>query len=385
MEIYKQRSLWNIVLLIAGLFVLATTVFYANYLAQKLSSQEDKMAELFTMSFAQLTQSDDYDCDFTIPSQIMEYSDTPVIYVDPDGKYGGKGWGVKEDTSQTFLFNRIANLDTSDFDVIRGEGLAAGYLIYPFESNLSKQIRFFPAAQFILLGFFIAFGYYLFNAARRGEQNRVWAGMAKETAHQLGTPISAIIAWIEYLKESNQERPDQLEVIGELRDDVYRLELIADRFSKIGASPELEKANIYKLLGDIETYMKRRSPRKVKFDFPDANQIKDVMVNQHLFSWVLENLIRNSLDALDGQGIISAQIDEHDRYINIEISDTGKGIPSSKFKEVFKPGFSTKKRGWGLGLSLAKRIIQEYHKGKIFVKSSKLNEGTTFTIQLPSA
>jgi len=283
------------------------------------------------------------------------------------------------------LFNRIANLDTSDFDVIRGEGLAAGYLIYPFESNLSKQIRFFPAAQFILLGFFIAFGYYLFNAARRGEQNRVWAGMAKETAHQLGTPISAIIAWIEYLKESNQERPDQLEVIGELRDDVYRLELIADRFSKIGASPELEKANIYKLLGDIETYMKRRSPRKVKFDFPDANQIKDVMVNQHLFSWVLENLIRNSLDALDGQGIISAQIDEHDRYINIEISDTGKGIPSSKFKEVFKPGFSTKKRGWGLGLSLAKRIIQEYHKGKIFVKSSKLNEGTTFTIQLPSA
>ena len=234
-------------------------------------------------------------------------------------------------------------------------------------------------------GFFIALGYYLFNAARRGEQNRVWAGMAKETAHQLGTPISAIIAWIEFLKESNEERPDQLEVIGELRSDVERLELIADRFSKIGATPELEKANVYQLLGDIETYMKRRSPRKVTFDFPDPNQVQDVMVNQHLFSWVLENLIRNSLDALDGQGSISARIHEDVRSIIIDITDTGKGIPSSKHKEVFKPGFSTKKRGWGLGLSLAKRIIQEYHKGKIFVKSSKPNEGTTFTIQLPRA
>ena len=284
-----------------------------------------------------------------------------------------------------FLQKKVEDFLRDGGEPIVGEEFTEGYTFYTFKSSLSTYIRFFPAVQFLLLGFFIALGYYLFNAARRGEQNRVWAGMAKETAHQLGTPISAIIAWIEFLKESNEERPDQLEVIGELRSDVERLELIADRFSKIGATPELEKANVYQLLGDIETYMKRRSPRKVTFDFPDPNQVQDVMVNQHLFSWVLENLIRNSLDALDGQGSISARIHEDVRSIIIDITDTGKGIPSSKHKEVFKPGFSTKKRGWGLGLSLAKRIIQEYHKGKIFVKSSKPNEGTTFTIQLPRA
>ncbi len=385
MEIYKQQSRWNIVLLIAGLIVLTTTVFYANYLAQQLSEQEEKMAELFSMSQAKIAQTESLDADMLIPSQIIEYFDIPVIFIDPNGTFGGRGWGESKDTSQVFLENKIAQIDTANFPKIRGAGPAEGYLIFPFESDLSKQIRFFPAVQFILLGFFIALGYYLFNAARRGEQNRVWAGMAKETAHQLGTPISAIIAWIEFLKESNEERPDQLEVIGELRSDVERLELIADRFSKIGAAPELERSNVYQLLGDIEAYMKRRSPRKVTFDFPDPSQIKDVMINQHLFSWVLENLIRNSLDALDGQGTISAHIHEDDRSIIIDISDTGKGIPSSKHKEVFKPGFSTKKRGWGLGLSLAKRIIQEYHKGKIFVKSSKPDEGTTFTIQLPRA
>ena len=249
----------------------------------------------------------------------------------------------------------------------------------------SRYVQYFPIAQFALIGFFVGLGYYLFNAARRGEQNRVWAGMAKETAHQLGTPISAIIAWIEFLKESNTDRPEELEVIGELRNDVTRLELIADRFSKIGSEPELEKARLFDLTEEIKDYMKRRSPRKVIFDFPEEDKGQYAMVNKHLFSWVLENLIRNSLDAMDGSGTISAQIKEDQRYITIDISDTGKGIPASKHKEVFTPGYSTKQRGWGLGLSLAKRIIEQYHKGKIFVKSSKANEGTTFSIQLPRA
>jgi len=210
--------------------------------------------------------------------------------------------------------------------------------------------------------------------------------MAKETAHQLGTPISAILAWIEFLKESNHERPDQLEVINELSNDVNRLELIADRFSKIGATPELEKVDIYHELQDIKSYMKRRAAKNVQFDFPGIGQSKtEVYANEHLISWVMENLIRNALDAMDGKGTISAEVYKENDFICIDLSDTGKGIPPSKFKTVFQPGFSTKKRGWGLGLSLAKRIIEEYHKGKIFVKSSRPNEGTTFTLKLPAA
>ena len=384
MEIYKQRSLWNIALLIAGALILIVTVVYANYLASQLSDREAKIQELYNLAQTNIAQNPNPQADFTVADEVRNKYNLPIIS-EYEGVYSGNNWGEEQDTNQVFLQKKVEDFLRDGGEPIVGEEFTEGYTFYTFKSSLSTYIRFFPAVQFLLLGFFIALGYYLFNAARRGEQNRVWAGMAKETAHQLGTPISAIIAWIEFLKESNEERPDQLEVIGELRSDVERLELIADRFSKIGATPELEKANVYQLLGDIETYMKRRSPRKVTFDFPDPNQVQDVMVNQHLFSWVLENLIRNSLDALDGQGSISARIHQDVRSIIIDITDTGKGIPSSKHKEVFKPGFSTKKRGWGLGLSLAKRIIQEYHKGKIFVKSSKPNEGTTFTIQLPRA
>jgi len=222
----------------------------------------------------------------------------------------------------------------------------------------------------------------VFNSSRKAEQNRVWAGMAKETAHQLGTPISAIIAWIEHLKLLNEGQEEQLEIVEELRNDVTRLELVADRFSKIGSEPDLKRINIVEELIKCKEYMEKRSPRKVSFDFPEIGP-HDVMINEHLFDWVVENLMRNSLDAMDGKGVISARVYDLGNQINIDISDTGKGIPSSKFGKVFKPGYSTKQRGWGLGLSLAKRIIQDYHKGVIFIKSSKVGEGTTFTIKLP--
>lgn len=369
-------------LLTVGVLILLVTVIYANYLASQLSDREDKIVEWYNDASEFIIANQNYDADISVQDRIRTEYNLPIIS-EMDGVYSGNNWGGQRDTSQVFLKNKVDEFIARGEEPIIGADLTAGITIYTFKSPLSTYIRYFPVVQFMLLGFFIALGYYLFNAARRGEQNRVWAGMAKETAHQLGTPISAIIAWIEYLKETNVDRPDQLEVIGELRSDVDRLELIADRFSKIGSEPELEKINLYVILGDIETYMKRRSPRKVTFDFPDISHAEDVRVNEHLFSWVLENLIRNSLDAMDGQGTITAKVSKDAQWIQVTIADTGKGIPSSKFKEVFKPGFSTKKRGWGLGLSLAKRIIEEYHKGKIFVKNSKINEGSTFAIQLP--
>ncbi|MEY3422340.1 MAG: hypothetical protein RIR48_2647, partial [Bacteroidota bacterium] len=235
----------------------------------------------------------------------------------------------------------------------------------------------------LLVSLYIALGYFLFSSSRRAEQNRVWAGMAKETAHQLGTPISAIIGWIEYLRDNYKDDPGKLEVVNELNKDVERLELVADRFSKIGSEPVLQEANIYDELVEVKEYLQRRAPRKIVFEFFRPEIAIFAMINKHLFAWVIENLVRNSLDAMDGKGRIWCQIYKQNNYVYIELSDTGHGIPSGKFKSIFNPGYSTKKRGWGLGLSLAKRIVEEYHKGKIFVKSSKPNEETTFCIVLP--
>ena len=250
---------------------------YANYLASQLSDREAKIQELYNLAQTNIAQNPNPQADFTVADEVRNKYNLPIIS-EYEGVYSGNNWGEEQDTNQVFLQKKVEDFLRDGGEPIVGEEFTEGYTFYTFKSSLSTYIRFFPAVQFLLLGFFIALGYYLFNAARRGEQNRVWAGMAKETAHQLGTPISAIIAWIEFLKESNEERPDQLEVIGELRSDVERLELIADRFSKIGATPELEKANVYQLLGDIETYMKRRSPRKVTFDFPDPNQVQDCLL-----------------------------------------------------------------------------------------------------------
>jgi signal transduction histidine kinase len=257
--------------------------------------------------------------------------------------------------------------------------------IYFKESNILRQVRYFPFVQLLFIGVLVFFGFLSVNTARRAEQNRVWVGMAKETAHQLGTPISAIISWIDYLKTIRPNDEEINNVTKELKKDVDRLDLIADRFSKIGADPILKAENIYEVLNRCYLYMKVRAPRGVVFSFPNLDQHPPlkVSINTHLFEWVVENLLRNALDAMDGTGEILAEVYEDQDYTYIDLSDTGKGIPTSKFKMVFEPGFTTKKRGWGLGLSLAKRIVENYHSGKIFVKKSEEGKGTTFTIQLP--
>ena len=235
----------------------------------------------------------------------------------------------------------------------------------------------------LLLGF-LTLGAIGFGASQREQQNRVWVGMAKETAHQLGTPIGAIVAWVENLKLLSYDDPEKMELLDELRSDVTRLELIAERFSKIGSKPNLEKTNLNQQLDQCRSYMEKRASKKVRFDFPDPNEnVVFANINAPLFDWVMENLMRNSLDAMDGTGTIKAEIYRDEEYISIDLSDTGKGMSTSQFKQVFEPGYTTKKRGWGLGLSLAKRIIENYHKGKIYVKKSVIGTGTTFSVKLP--
>ena len=381
---YKQRKGWNVILALFGLGILGVTLYYSNYLAKNLKENEEKNKAIYFDAIDDLANESNLDANIDLQLEIRDRFALPTI-VETNGTFDGANWGENRDSNQKFLEGKVESFLDGGMEPL--DYPAADAKIYVFNSPLVQLIRFYPLVQVLLVGFYIALGYYVFNASRSAEQNRVWAGMAKETAHQLGTPISAILAWIEHLRESYDQDPDQLEILDELGKDVERLDLIADRFSKIGSAPELEHTNLFNQLDDIKSYMQRRAPRRVSFEFPSRNDFDPIYVNvnQHLFSWVLENLIRNSLDAMDGKGTIKAEVKKHNNNISIDLSDTGKGIPNNKFKSVFAPGYSTKQRGWGLGLSLAKRIIENYHKGKIFVKSSKVDEGTTFTISLPVA
>ena len=250
-------------------------------------------------------------------------------------------------------------------------------------SSLLVQIKVYPYIQIFITLIFLGIAYSMFSTARRAEQNKVWLGMAKETAHQLGTPLSSMVGWVELLKTMEDEQ-GQAQMIGdELEKDVLRLQLIAERFSKIGSEPQLENKDIVELVGNTVEYVKRRASSRIQFHYDNDTPIY-ATVNPTLFDWVIENLLKNALDAMDGKGQIGVQISqERDQQILIDVSDTGKGIPKSRFTTVFEPGYSTKKRGWGLGLSLSRRIIENYHSGKIYVANSAVDQGTTFRVVLP--
>jgi len=252
------------------------------------------------------------------------------------------------------------------------------YVLYE-ESDIIKKLQYYPIIQFIIVAIFAIAAYLILSFARRSEQNRVWVGMSKETAHQLGTPISSLMAWGELLKEKEVDPTIMIEI----SKDVHRLETIAQRFSKIGSEPELEIENIATVIEEFITYLQSRISSKVTIKM-NRNDVKNfnLPINKYLFEWVIENLCKNSVDAMNGNGVIIIDLLEDTKHLYIDVSDTGKGIPSGIGKHIFKPGFTTKKRGWGLGLPLAKRIVKQYHKGKLFVKSSAIDRGTVMRIQL---
>ncbi len=387
MDIYQEKSNWKIYLAIMGVLILTASLIYTTSVANKLADEERKKVEIWIEAINNVYSdaNEDLQADFSFELKIIANNTTiPLILVEDSGVIQmARNYGEKKETDNEFLENRLAELKLNGYPPVSG---GEGNLVYYEDSTTLKMLTYFPFVQLALIGAFVAFGYFSFSSARRSEQNQVWVGMAKETAHQLGTPITAIVAWIEHLRLIHEGNEETAEVLDELNNDVSRLNLIADRFSKIGAIPELKKTNIYEELEKMKNYMQRRAPRKMIFEFPDLeNEPLYAQLNAPLFNWVTENLMRNALDAMGGKGKITAEVTEEKDFINIDISDTGKGIPSNKLKTVFKPGYSTKTRGWGLGLSLAKRIIESYHSGKIFVKKSQVDEGTTFTIKLPKS
>ena len=395
MNIHDKRSRWKIYLAVAGALIVLISTLYSNYLARQIAEEEKNKVQLYLDAQAEIGKMNMYamrlqsqcpeapEPSFTfVLNMIKSNSTVPVLLVGENGVINDAlNYGEIDSLGKVRELQRFIAAGT---EPLIGGG---GQYLYFKESTLLTQLRYFPLLQFGLIGAFIIIGYLAFSSARRAQENRVWVGMAKETAHQLGTPISAIIGWIEHMKMIREDDEEILEVAEELRNDVTRLELVADRFSKIGSEPELKTINVYDEIEKCRVYMERRAPRKVNFNFPDptANTAINFNINPHLFDWVVENLLRNALDAMDGKGEISATIYEDKSDVFIDISDTGSGIPANKFTSVFNPGFTTKKRGWGLGLSLAKRIIEKYHTGKIFVKKSVENKGTTFTIQLPKS
>jgi two-component system, sporulation sensor kinase D len=257
-------------------------------------------------------------------------------------------------------------------------GHGKSYVFYK-DSFLLTQLKYYPYAQLAIIGLFLLAAYIMFSTARKAEQNQVWVGMAKETAHQLGTPLSSLMAWVDVLKIKQVDS----EIISEIEKDVSRFQTITQRFSNIGSLPKLEKENIVRAIYDTLNYVKTRSSKKVLFaiNIPETQSYL-IPLNMHLFDWVIENLLKNAIDAMEGEGQLEIAIIEEGDNLHIDVSDTGKGLPKSKFKTVFKPGYTSKRRGWGLGLTLSKRIIEEYHNGKIFVKTSTPGKGTTFRITL---
>ncbi|MEL6275922.1 MAG: HAMP domain-containing sensor histidine kinase [Bacteroidota bacterium] len=379
---------WKWYLGIFGLLIVIASVWYTNYLAGRLA----KIEEAYTHVYARAVESANEIaeegeecgcCDYSLQYMIASGNTTmPALIVDEfSGQVTDYANLTRENPDSAYLSKILTKWKTAGIEPIPS---AYNTSIYLGPSRMLEQLRLFPFLQFGLIAAFVLFGYFALNAARRAEQNRVWVGLAKETAHQLGTPISAMIGWTEHLRLMYADQPDIVDVADELTKDVNRLEMVATRFSKIGSDPELEDVNIYEEIAKVGDYMAKRAPRKVHFNFPKATSGHlPVRVNPLLFDWVVENLLRNALDALEGKGSVSAEVHDEGNNVTIYVIDTGKGIPASKFNSVFKPGYTTKQRGWGLGLSLAKRIIEQYHKGRIFVKESEVGKGTTFSIVLP--
>ncbi len=383
MNIYSQKQTWKRLLFVTAALIGISSLVYTDRLVKQLAQEEENKVKLWARATELLANSADDNIDISFVFEVIRDNETvPVILTDQ-----------KETIISVRNLDSLKSLDTSyvkeQLALMKEQhepievGLIAGEknLIFYRNSKLYYSLKYYPYVQLGVISLFILVSYIAFSTSRRAEQNQVWVGMAKETAHQLGTPISSLLAWMEHLRAKGVDEQTLIE-IGQ---DLKRLETITERFSKIGATPKLELKNIAQVMEESVNYMKLRSSKKVVYNFNPGNTSDiNVPMNIPLFEWVIENLCRNAIDAMNGAGTITVEMEAKEGQVFIDVSDTGKGMPKSKFKTVFEPGFTTKQRGWGLGLSLTKRIIENYHSGKIFVKNSVTDKGTTFRIILNS-
>ena len=380
---YRYDKKWKIILLSFAALIFVLSLIYTNKLMKDLRQEEYRRMELWSHAMGEFINSDP-ETDIGFLFEVLENNQTiPVILVDADNEtiisYRNLDTIKMENAEYAAdKLEEFRNNGKESFSIIGPDGEVMNTIYYS-DSLLLKKLQYYPYIQLILIAIFIIMGYIVLNVSRRSEQNHVWLGMSKETAHQLGTPISSLMAWLEIMRDEHGET----EMFREVEKDVKRLEKIAARFSKIGSKPNLHENELVGCIRNTMSYLKTRIPATIHLEtnITDTDKIY-LPLNVELFEWVIENLCKNAVDAIGTNGTIRITIESDDKNVGIEISDTGKGISKSDFKNVFKPGYTTKNRGWGLGLSLAKRIVEEYHGGKIFVKSSEIGKGTTFRINL---
>lgn len=377
----------KIILVVAAIVIAVASLMVSHFLVKDLQREERNKMETWAEALNVLNNADE-NTDLTLVLNVIQGNNTiPVIVMDSSGvvsDYRNVDMDAKTAADSEIYVARYGKRMFAEGNYIKihlGDSIGSGdyQLVCYDDSTLLKRLSQYPYWQLGIVMIFVVVAIFALLASKRAEQNKVWVGLSKETAHQLGTPISSLMAWVEILKENY---PDD-ELIPEMNKDVNRLQLIAERFSKIGSLPEPVDASMNDVLKHVVDYMDRRTSKKVEIttNMPDENVI--VKMNASLFEWVIENLCKNAVDAMEGSGKIELSLLDEGSRVVIEVKDNGKGIRKKDLKNVFTPGFTTKKRGWGLGLSLAKRIVEEYHKGRIFVKSSEVGFGTTFRIEMP--
>ena len=369
-------------MLLGAVVIGMASLMYTNWLTEKLSEEERKKVILWAEATKRLASDDiSLDNDLSLIEMIIDANTSiPLILVnEQDSILIHANISFNPNRQDLVLQKELKKMKAHNppIEVVIDEN-ERQYFYYR-ESYLLRNLRLFPIVQLLVIFLFIFVAYLAFSASRSAEQNQVWVGMSKETAHQLGTPISSLMAWIELLR---MQKTDET-LVSEFEKDIQRLEKITERFSKIGSKPELLHTNLLEVIQSTVEYLRKRSSGKVKYLIEtDQTDGWILPMNEALFSWVIENLCKNAIDAMNSEGTITLSLKSKDNYAILDVSDTGKGLPKSQFKAIFRPGYSTKKRGWGLGLSLAKRIVENYHSGKIFIKNSELRKGTTFRIIL---
>lgn len=394
MNLYQKKQRWKIFLLVFAIVIGGASVFYSNFFVKKMEREEASQFQLRVKVLEQQMRAYENEQLTDVFETIKKNNKMDIIITKPNGSilyYDGL------DTTKTFystdktreydslyFVRQLSKMKEQHAPVKMRDPDDMPLIAYYKDSFILTQLRYFPYIQLGVIFLFLLTAYVAFSSARRAEQDQVWVGLAKETAHQLGTPISSLMAWVELIKAKFDAEDDTL--IAEMENDIHRLEIVTDRFSKIGSKPILEDHIVYIVIQNFVNYFKIRTSDKINFTVTGDNQVR-AMLSIPLFDWVIENLLKNAANAIENEGNITINIIENltKEEVFIDVTDTGKGIARSKFDTVFQPGYTTRKRGWGLGLSLTKRIVENYHRGQIFVKDSELGKGTTFRIILKSS
>ncbi|NQD71669.1 HAMP domain-containing histidine kinase [Sphingobacterium shayense] len=391
----QSKKRWKAFLFLFAAFIAAASLLYTNYLVKSLSKSERTKAEVWAMSTRSIVTMPDVDDQFisfvyavrdslSIPAIITDADNNIIFWRDLDSTKTN----IKEQADSNLFYDpayfrdQLATMKRNHSPIALHLDTGEEWSVYFRDSEPLRQLRIFPYLQLSLIAIFLIIAYTVFNSIKKSEQNLVWVGMAKEAAHQLGTPISSLMGWLELVRTKFDATDDS--ILNEMERDVNRLEIVADRFSKIGSTPTLTNHGVYSIIQDYVQYFKIRTSEKIIFELHGDKSV-EAKLNIQLFDWIIENLLKNAVNAIESEGKITINISDNiaKEEIFIDISDTGKGIPKSSFDTIFQPGFTTRKRGWGLGLSLTKRMV-DYHQGQIFVKESEIGKGTTFRIILKS-